>query len=223
MLVVPRQAEVTLTYAARTWADRLGRVLFLVALAAIVALVRRNASRPGERVRREWRAWPLRLLPLVLLAGLAALRLRPLPPPAVELAWLDEQASRAFAEERWEAAAEYARHGLDQIGAAFGEEQEPKRQELLCLRGEALLAAGHPRLAVQAFAPLVEAGHGPYRAQALYSGAAARDAAGDAAGAAAWRASLRREHPRTPWADRLANATAGRHAVRPPTEASPSR
>jgi hypothetical protein len=223
MLVVPRQADVTLTYAARTWADRLGRVLFLVALAAIVALVRRNASRPGERVRREWRAWPLRLLPLVLLAGLAALRLRPLPPPAVELAWLDEQASRAFAEERWEAAAEYARHGLDQIGAAFGEEQEPKRQELLCLRGEALLAAGHPRLAVQAFAPLVEAGHGPYRAQALYSGAAARDAAGDAAGAAAWRASLRREHPRTPWADRLANATAGRHAVRPPTEASPSR
>ncbi len=238
MLVVPRQADVTLTYAARTWADRLGRVLFLAALAAIVALVRRSASRrlrpapraaegpqvagPGEPVRRGWRAWPLRLLPLVLLAGLSALRLRPLPPPAVELAWLDEQASRAFAEERFLAAAEYARHGLDQIAAKGGEEQEPKRQELLCLRGEALLAAGHPRLAVQAFAPLVEAGHGPYRAQALYSGAVARDAAGDAAGAAAWRASLRREHPRTPWARRLAEpaeATPPRRSTSPPPSA----
>jgi hypothetical protein len=237
MLIVPRQADVTLTYAARSGADRLGRMLFLASLAAIVAFTRRNASRrrqparpapamadgradavpapgspppgtggPEGRVRREWRAFSLRVLPLVLLAGLSALRLRPPPPPAVELAWLDEQASRAFAEERFEVAAEYARHGLDQIAAAGGEGLEPKRQELLCLRGEALLAAGHPRLAVQAFAPLVDAGHGPYRPQALYSGAVARDAAGDVAGAAAWRASLRREHPRTPWARRLAEA-----------------
>ena len=239
MLIVPRQADVTLTYAARTWADRLGRVLFLAALAVLVVVARRRATRrrgpspsappqlggepnpdafgsrttdtealhraevAGGRVRGGWRALALRVLPLVLLAGLAALRFLPEPGPAAPLAWLDEQASRAFAEERWEAAAEYARHGLDQIAAAGGDGLEPKRQELLCLRGEALLAAGHPRLAVQAFAPLVDAGHGPYRAQALYSGAVARDAAGDAAGAARWRASLRTEHPRTPWAERL--------------------
>jgi hypothetical protein len=46
-------------------------------------------------------------------------------------------------------------------------------------------------------------GEGPYRAQALYSGALAREATGDAAGAAAWRQSLRADYPRTPWADKL--------------------
>jgi hypothetical protein len=148
----------------------------------------------------RWRVALLRILPLAIVAGLAALRFAPGPRPAVEVSWLDEQASRAFAEERWEAAAEYARHAIDLVGT-----EDARRNGLLCLRGEALLRAGHPRLAVLAFTPVVEAGSGPHRPQALFSGALAREAAGDAEGAAAWRRSLRTEHPRTPWAERLAN------------------
>ena len=212
MLIVPRQAEVRLTYAARTWADRLGRSLLLVAIALGVALARgRRDRRVGESSARtvappvgpegptgRWGAALLRALPLALLAALAGLRFVPGPKPAGDVAWLDEHASRAFAEVRWEAAAEYARHAIDLLGS-----QDAKTIELLCLRGEALLRAGHPRLAVLAFAPVVEAGSGPYRPQALYSGAVAREAAGDAGGAAAWRRSLRADHPRTPWAERL--------------------
>ncbi len=237
MLIVPRQAEVRLTYAARTWADRLGRSLLLAAVALGVVLARRRASRaarasaiavPGVTATadahgsghgsggrsRETRFAAscrtlLRALPLVLLAALAALRFVPEPKPAIDVTWLDERASRAFADERWEAAAEYARHSLDLLSA-----EAARRNELLCLRGEALLRAGHSRLAVQAFAPVVEGGPGPYRPQALYSGAFAREAAGDPGGAAAWRSSLRAEHPETPWAARL-------EAAHPP--ARPSR
>jgi hypothetical protein len=212
MLVVPRQAEVRLTYAARTWADRLGRSLFLAAVAVGVLLARRSLGRAaGKSVTRAegppqlsgvpsgpWRAALPRILPLAIVAGLAALRFAPEPRPAADLRRLDEAASRAFAEERWEAAAEYARHAIDLVGT-----QDARRNELLCLHGEALLRAGHARIAVQAFAPVVEAGSGPYRPQALYSGALAREAARDLEGAEAWRRALRAEHPRTPWAERL--------------------
>jgi hypothetical protein len=214
MLVVPRQAEVRLTYTTRTWADRLGRSLFLAAVALGVVLARRSTGRAvGESAARpegpaqrsgaptgRWRAALLPILPLAILAALAVLRFVPQPGPAVDVTWLDERASRAFAEERWAAAAEYARHAIDLIGT-----EDARRNELLCLRGEALLRAGHPRLAVLAFAPVVEAGSGAHRPQALYSGALAREAAGDAEGAAAWRRSLRADHPRTPWAERLPN------------------
>ena len=74
-------------------------------------------------------------------------------------------AARAYAEERWEDAAEYARHAIDLVGT-----EDVRRTELLCLRGESLLRAGHARIAALAFAPVVEAGSGPYRPQALYSG-----------------------------------------------------
>jgi hypothetical protein len=211
MLVVPRQAEVRLTYAALTWSDRLGRSLFLAALAAGLVLARERASRlarepfrepaapaPGDDTLARRAATMLRLCPLVVLAALAALRVAPHEPSHTDVGWLDEQAARAYSEERWERAAEYARHALDLLGT-----DDPRRAELLCLRGEALLRAGQPRIAVQAFTPVVEAGSGPYRPQALYSGALAREAVGDAAGAAAWRASLRRDHPKTPWAERL--------------------
>jgi hypothetical protein len=130
---------------------------------------------------------------------------------------LDAQASRAYSEERWDEAAEYARNALDLVGA-----EDARRSELLCLRGEALLRAGQPRIAVQAFAGVVEAGSGPYRPQALYSGALAREAAGDAAGAAAWRASLRADHPQTPWAERLSALPApSREPQRPPPPPGP--
>jgi hypothetical protein len=213
MLIVPRQAELRLTYTARTWADRLGRSLFLAAVAAGVFLARARLGRTGGRSMAAevppqhgdhrtgpWRAALPRILPFAIVAGLAALRFVPEPPPAVDVTWLDEGASRAFAEERWETAAEYARHAVDLIPA-----EDARRSQLLCLRGEALLRAGHPRPAALAFEPVVEAGAGPYRPQALYSGALAREAAGDAAGAADWRRSLRADHPRTPWAERLEN------------------
>lgn len=204
MLVVPRQAEVRLTYAARTGADRLGRSLFLAAIAVGVVLARRRGDRQEGKSAVTIEALAvghdalLRTLPLVLVAALAALRFAPEPRPEGDVARLDERASRAFGEERWDAAAEYARHAIDLVGA-----EDVRRNQLLCLRGEALLRAGHARVAVLAFTPVVEAGSGPYRPQALYSGALAREAAGDAAGALAWRQALRVEHPATPWAERL--------------------
>ncbi len=188
-----------------------GALLFLAAIAVGVVLARRSRGRAAgesastapapvvrsERARRFRHTLP-RLLPLAIVTGLAALRLAPGPRPVADVKWLDEGASRAFAEERWETAAEYARHAIDILAA-----EDLRRNELLCLRGEALLRAGHPRIAVQAFAPVIEAGSGPYRPQALYSGALAREAAGDSEGAAAWRLALRHEHPKTPWAERL--------------------
>ena len=111
----------------------------------------------------------------------------------------DARASRAFAERRWEAAAAYAGHA-----AAPRPVGEPRRAELLALRGEALLRAGHPREALEAFTEVVEQAPGdPHRPQALYSGALAREATGDAEGAAAWRRWLAQDFPGNPWTERL--------------------
>jgi len=215
MMVVPRQAEVRLTYAARTGADHLGRTVGLATLALGLALAgRRRIGKSPARARPEppqpegpesrslrLAARALRALPLVVLAALAALRLAPERPREVELPWLDEHAARAYAEDRWEDAAEYARHALERTPS-----DDKRRGELACLRGEALLRAQHPRLAAEAFGQVVDAGSGPYRPQALFSGALAREAAGDASGAAAWRAGLRADYPETPWAERLRQA-----------------
>ena len=209
MLVVPRQSEVRLTYAARTWADRAGRSLFLAALALGAGVAGRSLKKPrraapvlpldavenGEPARGSTL---LRFAPLLGLAAIAALRLAPERRPAVDVAALDERASRAYASERWEDAAEFARHALEASSTT-----DARYAELSCLRGEALLRAGHARLAAAAFAPVADAGGGPYRAQALFSGALAREQSGDTAGAAAWRARLRAEYPKTPWAERL--------------------
>ena len=209
MLVVPRRSEVRLTYAARTWADRAGWSLFLAALALGAGLAGRSLRKPRSAVP----AWPLdsvadgepaggskllRFAPLLALAAIAALRLAPERRPAVDVASLDERASRAYASERWEDAAEYARHALE-----ASQTTDPRYAELACLRGEALLRAGHARLAAVVFAPVADAGSGPYRAQALFSGAQAREQSGDPAGAAAWRERLRAEYPKTPWVERL--------------------
>jgi hypothetical protein len=193
MLVVPRQTEVRLHYAARTWADHVGLGLGVAGLVAGVFLRRRRRFAEPEVPG----AWFVKAIPLALLTALALLRLLPQPSHAGEAAFLDERASRAYSEERWEAAAEYARHAIDRLPP-----DDARRNEFLCLRGEALLRAGHPREAVMAFTPVVEAGSGPHRPQALYSGALAREAAGDPEGAAAWRRSLQADHPQTPWAER---------------------
>jgi hypothetical protein len=128
----------------------------------------------------------------------AALRLLPEPSHSGALDALDARASQAYAEERWEDAAEYARHA-----AALLPSPDPRRAELLCVRGEALLRAGHAREAVEPFTLVVEGEPGPHRPQALHSGAVAREAAGDPEGASAWRRQLREEYPETPWARRL--------------------
>ena len=212
MLIVPRQRDVRLVYAARTGSDWLGLGLAAaaVALAAALALrARRSAPVPagagapdgdaeGAGARRaadrDGRG-PGRLRLAPLRAALRAAR-GSRPGDAAEA--LDERASRAYAEERWEDAAEYARHA-----AALLPSPDPRRAGLLCLRGEALLRAGHAREAVEPFTLVVEGGPGPHRPQALHSGAVAREAAGDPEGASAWRRQLRAEYPETPWAQRL--------------------
>ena len=210
MLVVPTRERVTLTYTARTWADQLGLASFLAMLALGVVVGRRRRPAPGadsaplagtpraEAVARGSVRLVLRAPPLVALAALALLRFAPDRRVLPDVGWLDEQAARAYAAERFEDAAEYARHALD-----AAPDSDARRGELACLRGESLLRAGHARLAGLAFAPVVDAGSGPYRAQALFSGALARERAGDAAGATAWRTLLRAEYPRTPWAEML--------------------
>jgi hypothetical protein len=214
MLIVPRQRDVRLVYAARTASDWLGLGLAGAALALAGAALRARRSAPvpagtgAPGSDRRGRA--LGALPIVMVVALAALRLAPtvraalhdagrrLAPRPDAAETLDERASQAYAEERWEDAAEYARHA-----AALLPSPDPRRAGLLCVRGEALLRAGHAREAVEPFTLVVEGGPGPHRPQALHSGALAREAAGDAEGASAWRRQLRAEYPETPWAQRL--------------------
>jgi hypothetical protein len=203
MLVVPWQREVRLAYAARAWPDWLGLALAAAAVAAtIVATRRRRGGDPGPSPAPcpdgSRRGEALTALPLVLVAALAALRLVPGPSHVAEIESLDERASRAFAAERWEDAAEYARRATALLRAP-----DPRRAELLCVRGEALLRAGHAREAVEPFTLVAEGEPGPHRAQALYSGALALEVAGQAEGAAGYRRRLREEFPETPWARRL--------------------
>jgi hypothetical protein len=199
MLVVPWQREVRLVYAGRTWSDRLGLGLAGLALGAIAwSLWPRGEPGPSVAPDTGRSGRKVAVLPLALVVGLALLRLVPEPSHVREIEPLYERASRAFAAERWEDAAEYARHA-----AALLPSSDPRRAELLCVRGEALLRAGHAREAVEPFTLVVEGEPGPHRPQALHSGALAREASGDGEGAAAWRRRLREEHPETPWARRL--------------------
>ncbi len=200
MLLVPRQRDVRLTYAARTWSDWLGLGLAAGALAAWAARSwrrRRGTAEPPEDERPRPGRRLLGLLPIGLALALGALRLLPPPSRSGEIDAADGLASRAYSEERWEEAAEYARHAVDLLAPT-----DPRRAGLLCVRGEALLRAGHPREAIEPFALVVEGAAGPHRPQALYSGALARETAGDVEGAAEWRRRLVAEHAETPWARR---------------------
>jgi tetratricopeptide (TPR) repeat protein len=140
------------------------------------------------------------VIPAVILLALVTGRLVSLLPhdrkPVLDD--LYARASRAYAEARYQDAAEYARHALAQ-GADPG-----TQAELHCLRAESLSRAGRPWDAVASFmAAYEEQSAGPHVAQALFGEAAAREAAGDAKGAAAARERLRRDFPGTPWAARL--------------------
>jgi hypothetical protein len=210
MLVVPRKGEVTLSYAARAWSDVLGWGLgfgtLLVGLGSAVRGRRRwlTEDRPpgGAGERDAVGSRTIRSLPLAVVTLLVATRLWPVAPLPGDEEWLYEQASRTYAEGRWADSAEYARHG-----AARFAEDEPRRAELLCVRGEALLRSGHPREAAQAFSEVVRrATDDPHRPQALFSGALAREAVGDEAGATLWRRLLREQFPDNPWTERLGHA-----------------
>ena len=157
---------------------------------------------PSEDARagRRWGG----LVPGLLLLALVLMRLRPDPTVKAhdqELDHLYEKASLAYADERFADAAEYARH------AVFAGPQSPLRFELLCLRGESLLRAGQPLEAAQAFEEVLQGPpNEPHVPQALFSAAAAREAAGDKAGALAHRERLLKEFGKTPWAARLREA-----------------
>jgi hypothetical protein len=216
MLLVPWQREVRLVYVARTWAEALGvglaaGALALVALAALRPGARRHGAAPvtageGGTVPSDGhgRRWGGAIpgVVVLLLAGARFVPTRSSIP--IDPAALDERASRAYAHERWEDAAEYERHALTLARA-----DDPRRPERHCLRGESLLRAGHAREAAEEFAAVVDGAPGdPHRPQALFSGALAREAAGDFPGADAWRRRLAQEFPRTPWAERLGHAPA---------------
>jgi len=97
------------------------------------------------------------------------------------------------------AAAETAREGAERLSP-----EDPRGAELWCVRGEALLRAGHPREALEAFTLVVEGrARDPHRAQALYSGALAQESVGRVEVAAEWRRWLREEFPDNPWTERL--------------------
>jgi hypothetical protein len=205
MIVVPFQREVRLVYVARDWSDWIGLALAGAALAAtLVAAVRRRRGEPPPDAPSTRGGGPLAALPVLLVVGLAALRLVPEPSRAAEIDSLYERASRAYASERWDDAEEYARRAVGLLPSP-----EPRRAELLCLQGEALLRAGHAREAVEPFTRVVEGEAEAHRPQALYSGAVALEASGDADGAAAFRRRLREEYPDTPWRHRLQAAGQG--------------
>jgi hypothetical protein len=208
MLIVPRQHEVRLRYAARTawdvvgWALSAGGVgwLLLGRRAAAPRAVRAAARRPEQLDACGLPRPPLRwggLVPAALVALLAASRLA-VPSAAAttqETTALQEKALQAYREQRFAEAAEYLRHALARGGGG------DRRAELLCLRGESLLNAGQPRDALAPFAVLrQEQPAGPLVPRALAGEALAWEAMGDLAGAESARRRLLEEFPASEWA-----------------------
>jgi hypothetical protein len=213
MLVIPQQEAVHLTYS-RDASDRLGLVLSLGAVVVGALGLLRASSKPSalpgrggpsaatlllaekDPPRRRWGG----VLPALLILGLAAARFVVGPKDhTAEARELYERASQAYAQERFADAGEYARH------AAWLGSGTPLRDEMLCLRGESLLRADRPDLAVETFEILLrDSPASPYAPQALFSGALAREKVGNVEGAREWRQRLRDTYSDTPWAQRLA-------------------
>ena len=212
MLIVPRRETVELVYDGRAASDWVGLLLGGGALAVIGGATWRARRAPapgpvvvvmpgeGERPGRRWGG----LVPGLLLVALALARLK--PDPAVrthehDMDRLYEEASKAYASDRFADAAEYALHAVE------AGPRSPLRFELLCLRGESLLRAAQPLEAAKAFEQVLEGPpNGPHVPQALFSAAEAREAAGDREAAAAHRKRLLEKFEKTPWAERLREA-----------------
>ncbi len=221
MMIVPRQPEVRLFYA-RTTADVLGAALSVAMGAGIGVLAFRRrraettaAAAPASppptvdacdlpKAPRRWGG----LVPGTLLVLLAAGRLvGGVADHASDVANLYERASKAYGAERWDEAAEFARHALAWPSAP------ELTAELRCLRGESLLRAGRPGEAATEFEGVTQGAHLP---EALFGLTQAHGAAGAAAAAA--RDRLLNEFADTPWAERVRAeaAPASDAEVKPP-------
>ncbi len=210
MMIVPRRPDVRLVYA-KNASDLVGIAITLAAAVAALARWRVRRSRlsdppvapgmPGTPDEgRGWRgSWgaviPAGLVVLLAVGRVATLAGRPPDPQP-----LYERASKAYAEGRFDDAAEYARNGIPLAAGT------PLEAELRTLRGESLIRAGRPGPAAEAFQAVVDAGGSPYVAQALFGLAQSRAAAGDPGAARVAEERLRREFSGTPWARRLAAA-----------------
>ncbi|MFI5183315.1 MAG: 6-pyruvoyl-tetrahydropterin synthase-related protein [Vicinamibacteria bacterium] len=208
MMIVPRQSHVRLVYA-RTWADGAGAVLSLAGVALCIGGALRGRPAPAAAVApprldacalppppRRW-GW---VVPVALLGALTVARFIATRegPSASRATALSEDASKAFAAERFAEAADRAGRALE-LGVP-----SDRRGELLCLRGESLLKEGRPQDAAKAFdALLQESPGGPYAAQALYGAIRAKKDAGNEDGASLERHRLETEFGDTPWARRL--------------------
>jgi TolA-binding protein len=222
MMLIPRAATVRLVYA-RTAADRLGLLLTIGACALWAGQALRVRRRAAVAVPappavptldacaapappRRWGG----LVPGTLVVALVVARfLAGARAPAVDRTALYEKASRAYAEERFEDAAEYAQHALS------GDHDPSLQAGLWCLRGESLLRMGRPREAAEAFdAVIARTPESPYLPQALFGRALAREAEGEAHAASLDRQRLAQEFADTPWA-RRAQAAAGAPPLAP--------
>jgi hypothetical protein len=208
MMVVPRQGNVRLVYA-RTLADRAGAALTLTGAALCLGGSLRRRRPPVSVVPpptldacalppppRRW-GWivPASLLALLTVARFVATRPGP---SAARATAFSEDASKAFAAERFAEAADRAARALE-LGVP-----SDVRAELLCLRGESLLKEGRRDEAARAFdALLQEAPGGPYVAEALYGAVRAKEGTGDKDAASLQRQRLETEFAGTPWAQRL--------------------
>ena len=212
MMILPRQPHVRLVYA-RTWADGVGAALTLAGAAFCLGGSLRRRRAPASAVSiptldacalppppRRW-GW---IVPLSLLAVLAVARFvatRPGPSAARATAF-SEDASKAYAAQRFAEAADRAARAMD-LGVPTD-----VRAELLCLRGESLLKEGRQEEAAKAFdALLLEAPGGPYAAEALYGAVRAKEGTGNKNAAALQRQRLETEFGGTPWAQRLKSDT----------------
>jgi hypothetical protein len=210
MLVVPEQETVVLEYA-RTAADRVGLVLTLGALGfaawwrwgrrPVVSRARLSlAALACDTEVGEPRRWG-GAIPVALMAALLIARL--------SMVWvsgrgektairLHEFASRAYQEERYDAAVEYLRGALDAHPA-----KELKRS-LLALRAESFQNLGRRTDARRDWrALLAEAPSGPYSPQALFGLIAATPEPDRSTEALDAARRLVREYPENPWTLRL--------------------
>ena len=133
-------------------------------------------------------------LPIALLVALAALRLVPRPSFSAEVDRLYERASRAYAAERWEEAAEFARHAV----SARPPGDSPAGRAAVRPGARRSSGPGMPGSGRGIHARGGGRGGAPPPGPAL--GSPSPGGGGRPDGAAAWRGRLRDEFPETPWA-----------------------
>lgn len=212
MLVVPTREDVRLVYG-RDRADTFGLLLSLGGVAfCLVAGLRRKtpvASPPAVvpescdalPVPRRWGAVvPVGLL-LLLISGRFLAGDAPDDGPLQDD--LYAKASRAYSDERFGDAAEYAESAAE----LSADNEDGIRSEMGALRAESLLRLGRFQEALDGFEKVYQQdASGPHAAQVLFGSAAALDALGQADRARAQRDRLIHGFPGTPWARRAAPA-----------------